>query len=382
MAMRFIKILLTAFIFFMLPVAINADSGYIDTKKKGSVTINFAEADTEFHFYNVAIVNYDGTTYLKKQYWDTNLDLLSPANWEKDAETLASAIRAHNAKVTLEDGTKLTKIKEDFSIKTRKGTGTKRNIPVAVYLVIGDAVKVGNTVYYPTPFLLSMPSTGSDADNIDINYDITLDTVKYTQRTVEEVYYKVVKHWETNDDITLPEEIEIGILHGEDIEDIAVLNEENNWMYSWGPVELDEEPWSVWEFSSVPGFRSTIESSESKDGEATEITFTVTNVRYLNPSTTPEDQKKTPTPTPTPTPETPEGDKTPTPKTRPTPSPDTPDRPRHTPTPTPNIPTTPTPPSRVPNTSDRNNVMMSILGLSISGIIAVISGIIVLRNSE
>jgi len=381
--MRFLKVMLAAFIFFMLPIAIHAD-GYIDVDKKGSVTIAFPEADTAFHFYKVASVNGDGTTVLKKQYWDTNLDLLSPANWEKDAETLASAIRAHNAKMSVENGNKLTKINADFTIKTKKGTGTKKNVPVGVYLVMGDAKEVGDTIYYPTPFLLSMPSTGSDADNIEINYDIVLDTVKHTERTIEKVYYKVVKHWDASPDIELPEYIDIAILHGDDMvdpeevdyldENPVRLSDENGWMYSWGPVELDTEPWSVWEFSSVPGFRTTIESSESKDGEATAITFTVTNTTYLNPSTTPDESDK-PSPSPS---GTPDKDKTPTPKSSSTPTPGT-KVPPGGPTPTPGNPTTP---PRIPNTSDRNNVMWSIIGLCASGVIALVSGIIVLRNSE
>jgi hypothetical protein len=378
--MRFLKLLLAAFIFFMLPIAIHAD-GYIDVDKKGSVTIVFPEADTEFHFYKVASVNEDGTTVLKKQYWDTNLDLLTPTNWEKDAETLASAIRAHNAKLSVDNGNKLTKINADFSLKTKNGSGTKKNIPVGVYLVVGDAKQVGDIIYYPTPFLLSMPSTGTDAENIQINYDIVIDPVKHTEKAVEEVYYKVVKHWDASPDIEIPDYIDIAILHGDDMvdpeevdyleENPVRLDESNNWTYSWGPVELDTEPWSVWEFSSVPGFRTTIESSEGKDGDATEITFTVTNTTYLNPSTTPE-ETKTPTPTPT---DDDDEDRTPTPRYSPSPSPGT------------NVPPGgPTPPGGkppgVPNTSDRNNVMWSIIGLCASGMIALVSGIIVLRNSE
>ena len=378
--MRFLKLLLAAFMFFMLPLTIHAGSN-IDISKKGTVTIVF-DKDTEFHFYQIASVDESGNTHLYNQYRETDLDLQSPANWEKDASTIASIIRAHNAKMETNDG-KLKKINDNFTIKTKKGSGTKKNVPVGVYLVIGDAVQVGNVIYYPTPFLVSMPSTGTDADNIEISYDVIVDPVKHTQKTVEMVYYKVVKHWDVIEEDRIPEYVEIAILHGDDMpdpeevegldENPVVLDNSNNWTYTWGPVMRDTDEWSVWEFSSLPGFRTTIECSEKEDGDATEITFLVTNTNFYNPSVTPEDQTDTPTPTPTKTPEE-DDEKTPTPKGSPSPSPGTHVPPGSTPP--------PSNPPRIPNTSDRNNVMWSIIGLCASGMIALISGIVILRNSE
>ncbi len=256
--MRVLRLLLAVMIFFMVPVAIHAD-GYIDTKKKGDITLNFSPngtpVDTKFYVYKVADIDGSGNMTMVKELRDSGVDLNDHSTWQDAPQTFATKAR-------------LGAINSYKTLNMKNGTVTLKNAKVGVYLVMGDAVEIGDMIYYPSPFLISMPYTPEEGT---VLYAANVEQIKFTEHKKEMVNYKLVKQWVNETGEETHPTVTIYVYHGNDlVHEVKLPDENGNWYYEW-EAEMDEEPWYVWE-EEVPGYRTTVSESG-----VNEIQFTVKN---------------------------------------------------------------------------------------------------------
>lgn len=269
---------LTAVIF--MPIAAHAaGNDGADTGRVGSVTVTFKNDEkvpiegADFSIYQIAehiagqgyVITPDFSKY------SISLDDLDAENMTDLAMTL-SAYVARDGLSPLAGGT-----------TDAKGVVIFENIPYGLYLVTGSRIKVGNTIYTPQPFLLSIPTEDGEGGKL---YDVSVD-VKYESRDEEQklIERKVLKVWKDNNGEERPNEITVQLLRDGEVFDEVVLNAQNNWRHTWSDLD-PAYTWQIDEKEVPSGYTVSV----SQEG----ITYVITNT--YNPPSTP-----TPPPTPTPT---------------------------------------------------------------------------------
>ena len=82
----------------------------------------------------------------------------------------------------------------------------------------------------------------------------------------------VEKKWDIADSSTQPKEVTIELLKDGEVIDTVVLNDENNWTYTWYQIE-ESDTYSVKEKDVPSGYTDTYRQEENK--------FIVTNTKTL-----------------------------------------------------------------------------------------------------
>lgn len=82
----------------------------------------------------------------------------------------------------------------------------------------------------------------------------------------------VEKKWDIQNSKSTPESVIIELLKGEEVIDEVILNNENNWTYTWSQIEESDE-YSVKEKVVPEGYTVTYRQEGNK--------FIVTNIRTL-----------------------------------------------------------------------------------------------------
>ncbi len=268
-----------------VPLSVCASVGEaVDVNRKGSITVTIKNdekvpvAEVPFRIYRVADVSADGEYTLTSKFsaYSVSLDDL-------DTESMASLAMTLSAYIS-RDGIQ----PEQTGVTNKRGVVKFSDVSVGLYIVTGDKTKMDDTLYYPQPFMLSIPSA-TDEKGI-YEYDVAVDA-KYETHVDEDdtpIERRVLKIWKDEDGDERPNEITVQLLRDDTVFDEVVLNESNNWRYVWS--ELDPEyTWQIVE-KEVPADYTV---SVSRTG----VTFTVTN-RYNPPPVEPTPTPDTP-PTPT-----------------------------------------------------------------------------------
>ena len=106
-----------------------------------------------------------------------------------------------------------------------------------------------NAQYTLLPYLITVP--GRDVDGRWI-YQVVVDLAKFEQETDSDLY-KVIKIWRDKGyENNRPKEVTVELLKDGKIVDTQVLNEKNNWRYTWNDLEAGHE-WKVIE-KDVPEY--------------------------------------------------------------------------------------------------------------------------------
>ena len=277
-----------------------------------SLTIDFHTSDSPaspipgaaFRIYRAAEEDGDGYKWTEG-FEDCDEDVQALARWKIDE--LIELAKELSAYVTDEA---LTADAEGTT--NSNGLLKFEGLEPGVYLVMGEAVKVGDVTYTPAPFLVVLPGF----DKGELLTDVTA-VPKYTQTRPEptpgpelgpeQVQISVVKVWQDEGYDGRPLEITVQLLMDGEVYDEQVLNQENNWRHTWDDLPTGHR-WQIVEKDVPDGYTVRVELRGS--------IFTVTNI--YTPDVTPSPE---PSPTPTPSP-------APSPTPVPTPTPPVPDEPK------------------------------------------------------
>lgn len=275
----YIKLIVAAFMFltvFALPVqaAKNGSITIIDKTYKGKLLENI-----NIKLYKVADFTDDSRSeiVMKDAFKGFELDidkLVSSDALEESARLCESFIKEHsiNPLATTETD--------------ENGKAVFSNVSDGIYFVIQSQVNTDEYTITSVPFYVQVPFVDKDGN---VNYQVT------TYPKNEVIYHEdmdelsVVKIWKdnNNEDKMRPDYIEVGLYGDGKLKETVVLNDLNNWSYTWTDLSTDVV-WNVEEINVPDNYRMTSERNENhititnefdSDGDSYEIADTGDKVR-------------------------------------------------------------------------------------------------------
>ena len=275
----YIKLIVAAFMFltiFVLPVqaAKNGSITIIDKTYEGKLLENI-----NVQLYKVADFtdNSRRKIVMKDAFKDFELDidkLVSSDALEESARLCESFIREHSIKP-------LATI-----ITDENGKAVFSNISDGIYLVMQSQVNSDEYTVTSVPFYVQVPFVDKDGN---VNYQVTTypkNEVLYPEEMDE---LSVVKIWKDNNnkDKMRPDYIEVGLYGNGQLKETVVLNNLNNWSYTWSDLSKDVV-WNVEEIRVPDNYRMTSERNQNhititnefdSDGDSHEIADTGDKMR-------------------------------------------------------------------------------------------------------
>lgn len=275
----YIKLIVAAFMFltvFALPVqaAKNGSITIIDKTYKGKLLENI-----NIKLYKVADFTDDSRSeiVMKDAFKGFELDidkLVSSDALEESARLCESFIKEHsiNPLATTETD--------------ENGKAVFSNVSDGIYFVIQSQVNTDEYTITSVPFYVQVPFVDKDGN---VNYQVT------TYPKNEVIYHEdmdelsVVKIWKdnNNEDKMRPDYIEVGLYGDGKLKETVVLNDLNNWSYTWTNLSTDVV-WNVEEINVPDNYRMTSERNENhititnefdSDGDSYEIADTGDKMR-------------------------------------------------------------------------------------------------------
>lgn len=215
----------------------------------GSLSISYPIDGTVYHIYSVGSL--DGGQIVMDEAF-RNVDT---SDYAAAAGVMADMIKNKAAAPELAAAT------------VTDGRAVFRNLPMAIYLVLGDPGEVGNVRYWPTPFLLSIPQKDEQGQFV---WDVSVAGKKEQDMAIT-----VVKRWVGDSPSFRPKSITVYLTRdGKGYGDPVELSASNNWTYTWQNLPPDE--WGVAEQSN-PHYQMSV----SRQGNV----FTITNLWKRIPQT-------------------------------------------------------------------------------------------------
>ncbi|MFR3912164.1 MAG: Cna B-type domain-containing protein [Clostridium paraputrificum] len=275
----YIKLIVAAFMFltiFALPVqaAKNGSITIIDKTYEGKLLENI-----NVKLYKVADFtdNSRSEIVMKDAFKDFELDidkLVSSDALEESARLCESFIREHSIKP-------LATI-----ITDENGKAVFSNISDGIYLVMQSQVNYDEYTVTSVPFYVQVPFVDKDGN---VNYQVTTypkNEVVYPEDMDE---LSVIKIWKDNNnkDKMRPDYIEVGLYGNGQLKETVVLNNLNNWSYTWSDLSKDVV-WNVEEIKVPDNYRMTSERNQNhititnefdSDGDSYEIADTGDKMR-------------------------------------------------------------------------------------------------------
>ena len=219
----------------------------VDTERPVTIKVNYkiggtALSDVEFSLYHVANVLEHGEMELADQFKNYRIDMddLNEENAVVEAEVLAAYVKRDRLKA-IDSG----KTNENGFLQFP--TENKKIYP-GLYLIIGEDHKLDGQLYDTLPLLIYMPIYYGTNDFI---YEIELAPKYRMKEEVTEI--TVVKVWKDKTTKYRPSQIEAQLIDGKTdvVRDTVVLNENNNWRYTWTNLPISD--WEVIE-KEVPEY--------------------------------------------------------------------------------------------------------------------------------
>ncbi len=223
--------------------------------KKGSITLNLTDSDTETPLANVPFRLY----FIAKAYESGNgirYELIPPfdeANVDTD-DLQDSSLPVHLAYFAFSNSQPYTEKTTD-----ENGVLSFDNLEAGLYLVV--PMQNAEDTYTTSPFVISVPRY--DSQNKDWEYDIDASPKIFDGDGNEdgtETYISVVKKWETN--TSHPESVTIVLLR--DFQEYlkVELNADNNWHYRFDNLPKNHI-WNVVEENVPDGYTVYYETSSN-----------------------------------------------------------------------------------------------------------------------
>lgn len=249
-------------LFCLLPVQVFA-AGAVDTTARCSLKVEFTPedivaSDVEFRVYRVGDLSAAGRFSLVEPFADEPLSIGEPTSdtWRELAVTLQGYVASNSG------------LKPEAAAKTdAKGFATFTDLPVGLYLVMGDQYIEDDVCYTPTASLISLPSGGADG-----SWDYSVEgEAKYSFQEIEKtVDIEVLKIWKDKNYSKRPAKVEVELYNGKKLHATVTLEKENNWRHQWEELPADGI-WSVKEKEVPKGYSVSVEQQGDR--------FVVTNTR-------------------------------------------------------------------------------------------------------
>lgn len=255
----------------LFPVHVVAAPGNEETR----LTIKYPVSRVNFRFFKVANFSEYGDFDLVSPFDIYADEIAELENLETNEEEI-TAETWRNLAYTLENYVVSEQICYDFIEQTSEsGRIIINNIEKGLYLILGEQVVTEEKTYTPAPMLMTVPNRDEGG-----NWDSQV-VLEYTGKTsINDIYdeYTVQKIWvDDGKEKKRPDEIVVNLYMAKSDEpyDTVVLNEDNNWKYTWTELPNGEK-WNVSE-QVVP---EDYKVSYQVDGS----TFAITNT-YDGPDT-------------------------------------------------------------------------------------------------
>ena len=237
-------------------------SGTIETGRIGSLSVYFGEdgigfSAVAFSIYRVADISEDGTYTLSGDFkrYPVSLENLDSSGWRALAQTLdAYAVRDKIAPIM----TRQTGSDGYFRIP---------GLSTGLYLVVGGQYVDDGIVYTPEPMLVSIPGLSADGT---WDYDMAVSCKFVREDTPDTlVSRKVQKVWKDDgNEEKRPQEITAELMENGNVVDTVVLNQGNNWEYTWNNLDGSAK-WQIAEANVPDGYTVTT----TQEG----VVFVITN---------------------------------------------------------------------------------------------------------
>ena len=250
----YIKLIVAAFMFltvFALPVqaAKNGSITIIDKTYEGKLLENI-----NVQLYKVADFtdNSRRKIVMKDAFKDFELDidkLVSSDALEESARLCESFIREHSISPLA------------TTVTDKNGKAVFSDISDGIYLVMQSQVNSDEYTVTSVPFYVQVPFVDKDGN---VNYQVTTypkNEVVYLEDMDE---LSVIKIWKDNNnkDKMRPDYIEVGLYGDGELKETVVLNNLNNWSYTWNDLSKDVV-WNVEEIKVPDNYHMTSERNEN-----------------------------------------------------------------------------------------------------------------------
>ena len=271
---RFCFCLLTLLLVIAQPITAAAA---FDSQAPCSLTLHYSKEDTDFadleiKIYRVAAFESNGNYALTgdfAQYPVKIHNIQSQLEWRQSIQALISYVEADAiAPLT----TKIT---------DAKGIANFEHLSTGLYLVQGVEVTVGKAQFWFQPFLVFLPTMDETT-----GYDYHMEVKPKAGNSATGHHYKVVKLWkDSGNQANRPTAVTVEILKDGVLHETVVLNEQNNWSYSWEAEDLTNR-WTVAEKNVPAGYQVAVSSQWG--------VFTITNEYPSSPGEPPKTGDSTP----------------------------------------------------------------------------------------
>ena len=229
--------------------------GGIEPGRSGSLSVYFGEkgigfSEVSFSIYRVADISEEGVYTLTGDFaqYPVSLEGLDSSGWRALAQTLDAYVA-----------------RDEISSFLTRRTGEDGKIRIAglsagLYLVIGGQYTDGAVVYTPEPMLISLP--GLDEKDTWV-YDLDVSCKFESKDTTEApVSRKVQKVWKDDgNEEKRPGEITVQLLENGNVVDTVVLNQDNNWEYTWSDLDGSSK-WQIAEAHVPKGYTVAVTQEE------------------------------------------------------------------------------------------------------------------------
>lgn len=231
----------------------------IDFNKLGTISLTLKENIEEKPITGANITIYQVATATTKDY---NLSYIFNDNI-KNCNLDLSDISDNNL------ANKIDKCIESLELETITKTTNEEGIAIFNNLELGlYLVKQTNNVYgYSNidPFLVAIPTLENNMWIYDIKATPKTDVIRLNDIIVE-------KKWDTINNNNTPDKVLVQLLKKDEVIDTIILNNENNWTYTWTQIEASDE-YSVKEIEIPAGYTATYRTVDNK--------FIITNTKTL-----------------------------------------------------------------------------------------------------
>ena len=254
---------LLAVLCLMLPLQAMAEE--LQTDRACSLTLEYSQDGTPFpgleiSVYRVAEAFADGTFALIAPFdsFPVNIyGITSQREWQDIATTLVAYITAGQVPSL------------SSACTDEQGFVSWNELPTGLYLVRGAVAENENGTYLFNDFMIYLP-TPTETEGFDYDLQAKPKCIGFTPATA----YSVVKLWkDAGLEYERPVAVTIDIYKNGVFHESVILNEENQWRYSWTDTELAQ--WHVVERDVPEGYTVTVTGHET--------TFTITNINPDEP---------------------------------------------------------------------------------------------------
>ena len=233
-AKKFLALLLMLIILFCASAKVFAVSEKIDPERDSSLEIIFREGEknlsgAEFSVYLIANITENGEFVVTEEFSDFNVNIIGKNDeaWRELASALEGFVY-QNGFVPAAKG------KTDS-----EGILTLEGLKPGLYLIIGNPVSVDEYTYFAETAIIQIPVL--DNEKKVWNYDVSIKPKYSSVPDLEPdsfITRKVLKIWNDKGyEAIRPKEITVYLFCDGKIYDTVILNEDNNWRYTWEKLE-------------------------------------------------------------------------------------------------------------------------------------------------